>query len=45
MKLLSKTAWRMIIKAIARAYPKYSQRTGGFGLEAQRICSEISLLG
>jgi len=34
MKLLSKTAWRMFSKAIAMACPKYSQRTGGFSLEA-----------
>src|SRR5438128_1596459 len=34
MKLLSKTAWRMFTKAISRACPKYSQRIGGFKLEA-----------
>src|SRR5439155_8000924 len=42
MKLLSKTAWRMITKAIARAYPKYSQRTGGFGLEAMEVRTLMS---
>src|SRR5882757_6494359 len=34
MKLLSKTAWRMMTRAISNACPKFSQRTGGFDLEA-----------
>jgi len=33
MKLLSKTAWRNISKAVARACPKFLGRRGGFELE------------
>src|SRR5438270_10317508 len=34
MKLLSKTAWRNISKAVARACPRFLGRRGGFELES-----------
>ena len=43
MKLLSKTAWRNISKAVARACPKFLARRGGFELESMEARALLSV--